>query len=126
MQRVRRSIVGVSLVAGVLVLGLVGPASAHKATLEVTGQKAENGKVSAVAYLTPPHGNTPIKFILKKKNDKGDWVKIGSKSESQQFSDGVYVVYFSAVKGDKRCKVTGIFEKSGHDTVKDTSEVFDC
>jgi hypothetical protein len=125
MKRVRRSLVGVS-VLGALVLGMVGPAAAHKVSIEVTGQQGDDGKPSGVAYVEPPHKNSAVKFVLKKKNAEGNWVAIQRMRQENQISQGVYLAYFGKVAGDKQCKIKGTFIATDHAKVSDASPAFDC
>jgi hypothetical protein len=125
-ESMRLRAVPAALLVVALVLGAMGSAFAHKASLEVSAQEAESGDLSAVAYLDPPHGNTPIIFKEYKKKADGTWAFVDKKTETNQMSPGVYVVYFKNIPGDKRCKVKAIFKKANHDTVRDTSNVSDC
>ena len=120
-----RVVFGALLVVS-LMLSLTGSALAHKASLRVDAVESEDGSVGGVAYLEPPHGNSPIIFKLFKKKADGTWAFVQKIVERQQMSDGVYVVYFDKVAGDKRCKVKAIFKKDNHQTQRDTSDVVDC
>jgi hypothetical protein len=99
---------------------------AHKVTIEVTGQQGEDGKPSGVAYVDPPHKNSAVKFVLKKKTDSGDWVAVARKKQTNQISDGVYLAYFNDVPGKRSCKIKGTFLADNHAKVSATSKAFDC
>lgn len=126
MTRSPRMAWGPAVLALALALSVSGPALAHEAGLRMDATTNDAGEVSGVATLDPPHENTPILMILFKKRADGSWAEVARSRDAQQVTAGVYVHNFGKVRGDKRCRIKGVFKETNHNTARDISRVINC